>query len=100
MRKPPSATWAIQTDCGRWASEVWCLSPGLQQLEVLGALSSHFPMDLTKLTPTAASFSFFSAVVAGLQGHQKGLIWEFPGGPVVRHPTPTAGVQAHPWLGN
>ena len=24
----------------RWASEVWCLSPGLQRLEVLGALSS------------------------------------------------------------
>ena len=82
MRKPPSATWAIQTDCGRWASEVWCLSPGLKQLEVLGALSSHFPMGLTKLTPTAASFFLFCHCcwAAGTsKGAHMGIPWRSSG---------------------
>ena len=66
---------------GQWG--VWCLSPGLQRLEVLGALSSL--SNGPHQTDSHSSF-FLCAVVAGLQGHQKGRIWEFPGGPVVRAP--------------
>lgn len=99
MRKPPPATWAIQTDCGRWASEVWCLSPGLKQLEVLGALSSH---PLRWASPNSLPqqlLSFFLPLLLGCRDIKKGLIWEFPGGPVVRAPHPTVGVQFIPGWG-